>query len=106
MNKWIKVALAVGATVVITTYAVKKVNEALDFLQEDPTEDVPDGVDGRPVGGRDEHWVPNLPPAAQKVLDEALARFPEGWSRRVRPEPKEKEESVWGQTAQEDLASS
>ena len=89
--------LAFGATVAIVTYAVKKVNDALNTFQEDETEDLPEGVEGY-----DPTWKPNLPPEIQKVIDDALARFPQGWSKRdSRPQRKvDESEGSWGSSEQ------
>jgi hypothetical protein len=93
VKKLLVTVLAMSATVVVAGYVIKKLNEVLETFQEDETEDLPEGVEGY-----DPTWTPNLPPAVQKVLDEALARFPEGWTKRDRPQRKTEssEEDPWG----------
>jgi len=93
VKKLIIAVVAVGATVATAAYALKKLNEALEAFHEDEVEELPEGVEGY-----DPTWAPNLPPAVQKVLDEALAVFPEGWTKRGRPQPKTEhdEEEPWG----------
>jgi hypothetical protein len=82
MKKWIIGLAAAGATTALTIYAVKKINRALEAFYEDPSEDLPEGVEG---------WSPTwralLPPEVQKVIDDTLARFPDGFVK-ARPEPK------------------
>jgi hypothetical protein len=96
VKKLILVIAALGATVAVVTYAMKKVNDALNTFQEDESEDLPEGVEGY-----DPTWKPNLPPEVQKVIDEALARFPEGWTRAGRLARKTNEsEGSWDRSEQ------
>lgn len=88
MKKWIITVAATGLTIALATYAIKKVNEALEAFYEDDTEDLPEGVEGfSPT------WRTLLPPEAQEVIDKALKNFPDGWIKASRPQ--RKEEPTW-----------
>lgn len=94
MKRVVLATLVAGAVALVAVVAVRKLNEALEFLgevEDTEGEDLPPGVDGfRPTAP--ETWIPaNLPPDVQKFLDEALARFPEGWVQRLRPTRKGEE---------------
>lgn len=94
MKRVVLATLVAGAVALVAVVAVRKLNEALEFLDEvedTEGEDLPPGVDGfRPTAP--ETWIPaNLPPDKQKVLDEALALFPDGWVKRLRPTRKGEE---------------
>lgn len=94
MKRVVLAALATGAVVLVAVVAVRKLNEALEYLgnvEDTETEDLPPGVEGfRPSAP--ETWIPaNLPPELQEALDKALASFPEGWVKRLRPTRKGEE---------------
>lgn len=94
MKRVVLATLAAGVVALVAVVAVRKLNDALEFLgevEDGENEDLPPGVEGfRPSAP--ETWIPaNLPPEIAKILDQALATFPDGWVKRVRPTRREEE---------------
>lgn len=87
MKRLVLTVAVAGAVALMAVVAVRKLNDALEYLgdMEETEDDLPPGVEGfRPT--EPETWIPaNLPPEVAKFLDEALAKFPDGWVRRGRP---------------------